>query len=283
MFVHTNKTLSKFLSTNQHLTKPLLLIGKPGTSRLSYILNYVAERIIGTKTNTPFINYLENKHISKEEYEIEKPLYKTNLYKDEFIDYSTVCIDCAYKNNLDSYNSFNTQNRVFIFKNIDFGDDQEFLNKFLEASHQDCMIFLTASDEKYVENAILSRCFVFKMNTNSDDMRYIQKNTLCFTENKDWIKEIKIPDDEICSSFLDLYVAQNINKSNFCFKNIEDVANKLKLPIFYIAITAVKIMNHKFASIFEKSIRATQNNIKITKSKIHLFGYLLQIEGKTNE
>ena len=145
------------------------------------------------------------------------------------------------------------------------------------------MIFLTASDEKYVEKAILSRCFVFKMKTNLDDLRYIQKNTLYFTENKKWVKEIKIPDNRTSSSFLELYVSQNINQSNFCFEKIEDIANETKLPVFYIAITAAKMMKHKFASMFERSIRATQNNKKITRLKIYLFANLLRIEEKNNE
>lgn len=287
MFVHTNKILSKFLSINQQITKPILLIGSPGTSRLSYILNYLAEKIVGTKTNTPFINYSENIHVSENEYEIEKSEYKINLYKPCFIDFSIVCIDYTYKedskNILDNYNSFYTTNRVYIFRNIDFREDQELLNKFIEATHKNCMIFLTASDEKYVEKAILSRCFVFKMKTNLDDLQYIQKNTLYFTENKKWIKEIKIPDNRTSSSFLELYVSQNINQSNFCFEKIEDIANETKLPVFYIAITAAKMMKHKFASMFERSIRATQNNKKITRLKIYLFANLLRIEEKNNE
>lgn len=121
------------------------------------------------------------------------------------------------------------------------------------------------------------------MKTNLDDLRYIQKNTLYFTENKKWVKEIKIPDNRTSSSFLELYVSQNINQSNFCFEKIEDIANETKLPVFYIAITAAKMMKHKFASMFERSIRATQNNKKITRLKIYLFANLLRIEEKNNE
>lgn len=147
----------------------------------------------------------------------------------------------------------------------------------------DKKLFYTGDLRAHGRKALLSRCFVFKMKTNLDDLQYIQKNTLYFTENKKWIKEIKIPDNRTSSSFLELYVSQNINQSNFCFEKIEDIANKTKLPVFYIAITAAKMMKHKFASMFEKSIRATQNNKKITRLKIYLFANLLRIEEKNNE